>query len=413
MGIFSFLGTKKKQQQPTHAIALDIGTEVAKGLFFELTPAGTVIKASYYIKQPLEAMQAGRIINEKLVESTVSMVLDGLMRQVKDRPKNLPVILGIAGEMINGVAINANIERLRKPDMPIDPSEEKQLLSELFEQVATEGKAQLAEKTGIPEDKIMVLNITLTGGYIDGKPFKVLEGLQGRYLSASLYASFAPVQVTQGIFNIASRLGLDIKGIIVQPYAVASALAQDNIGFSGIIIDIGGGTTDIAVVNKGIDIQTQMIAFGGRAFTQRIAKEFSLSYNIAEEQKIKYSAGILESGLASRIREALQQDVRLWLDTVRTALAKIHVEDTYPEVIYLCGGGAMLPDLQDGILSYPWSKFLEFKHHPKLQIASVSKLDKIFDNTGQLNHPYDVTPAAIAHYMYELAKRPLYNYVGF
>ncbi len=411
-----FNKTTKTHLQDELFLSLDIGTEVAKGLLFKITDLGVTIVASYYVNQPLKAMQAGRVLDIDLVYSTANQVIDGLFKEInKVRIPNIKTIFGIAGELINGISVNAYINRMYVSNKPITEKEESVILTNLFDQIIVDGKQELANILGVTTNEVVVLNVSVNSFFVDGVFTSNIVGKTGSRISANLYASFAPVSVIKNLADITKKLRINLSGIVVQPYAVARSFKDvlTDPNFSGIFIDIGGGTTDIALVTEGGSIQTQMFAFGGRGFTQKIAKEFNLSYQLAEQRKIQYSSGTLPPDLTRKTREALREDARLWVDASRIAMQKFENVEKFPTTIYLCGGGAMLPDIQDTIVSYPWSNFLPFEKHPNVVLATPNKQDKVIDTTGKLTYPYDVTPIALARYFYDIINKPNYNYVGF
>ena len=417
MAFLNLFKKNKISQSPEDNIylALDIGTEVLKGLLFKITDLGVEIIASNYKKQPLVAMQAGRVIDIDAVIKGADSVINGLFEDIgRPRMPNVTTIFGIAGELINGVAISAHINRSKTSESIISESEEEAILNQLFEHIIASGKQELSESLGISPDEVVVLNVSINGMYIDGVVANQLAGNKGSRVSAFLYASFAPLNIIKKLSEVSKALRIKLAGIVVQPYAVARSFGPAlDPTLSGIFIDVGGGTTDVALVLNGFNIQTKMMAFGGRAFTNRLVTAFGLDYHLAEERKIKYSSGLLPADIARQTREALREDVRLWVDTVKTALQKMEGVDAFPDTIYLCGGGAMLPDLQSMLASYPWQQFLPFPKHPKVLLTTPVKQHHVYDKTGKLQYPYDVTPVALARYLYDIIKNPKYNYVGF
>jgi cell division protein FtsA len=80
---------------------------------------------------------------------------------------------------------------------------------------------------------------------------------------------------------------------------------EDSLDFSAIFIDIGGGTTDIAVVRNGGLEGTKMFGLGGRAFTKRLAQELNIGFEEAEMLKIKYAEGKLGFDVSAKIEKIL------------------------------------------------------------------------------------------------------------
>ncbi|PIY16916.1 hypothetical protein COZ14_04630, partial [Candidatus Dojkabacteria bacterium CG_4_10_14_3_um_filter_Dojkabacteria_WS6_41_9] len=295
----------------------------------------------------------------------------------------------------------------------ITEPEANSVVENVISDILTKGKGELAKRLDTTEDNVEVLQITVTGMFADGLKVDTVVGLASEEIVLNLYASFAPKTYVAKLREISQALDLEIASIVTQPFAVSRSFAGSwDSQFSGIFIDIGGGTTDVALVQNGDTIQTQMYAFGGRAFTKKIAQAMDVSYNIAEGRKIKYSTGELPQDLRDEVRRLLAPDVQLWLDALVVAMEEFENVPEFPAQFFLCGGGAMLPDLKEAILSYPWHKHLPFKRLPKVLLVTPDKLDRVYDKSGLLIHPYDVTPASLAKFYWDVIRQPNLNYLG-
>jgi len=234
-------------------------------------------------------------------------------------------------------------------------------------------------------------------------PVDSLVGYKGREVKLHFYASFAPKTYTEALRKVAHELGLDVVGIVSQPFSVARAFSgSSSRDFSAIFIDIGGGTTDIAVVDKGNVVETKMFAFGGRTFTKEIAKVLQIDTRHAEQRKIKYAEKELTRELSNTIQKIVYPVSKLWMKTLKTALSSCDDIDSFPPQIYLCGGGALLPEMKGAMLEFPWKKYLPFTVVPRIEFFKPDRLDKIVDNSGELKHVFDITPASLTKFAYDL-----------
>jgi cell division protein FtsA len=416
MKLFPFFGQKEKpkeKKEEKFLISLDIGTEVLKGLLFSMNDMGVDVWYSYQVKQQTHAMRSGVILNEETVLENARLVVQKLSDAVdpEDRPKRM--VLGMAGELINGITINVQYDRGRQAGKRITDQESQLIINSVISDILENGKAELAKRLGETEDQVEVLQITVTGLGADGISVPELEGTAPHDVQLNLYASFAPKAYIDTLRKLSQELGLGIASIVTQPFAVSRAfLGNDDPNFSGIFIDIGGGTTDVALVQNGNNIQTKMFAFGGRAFTKRISQSMETSFNVAEGRKIKYSLGELPLDMRDEVRRSLSSDVSLWVEALEVALEDLENVKQYPGQFYMCGGGAMLPDLKEAILAYAWYKRLPFKRIPKVQLVTPDKLDRVYDKSGLLVNPYDVTPASLARFYWEVLRKPHFNYLG-
>jgi len=384
-----------------------------KGLLFSMSNLGVDIWSSYQVTQQTHAMRSGVILNQDTVLENARLCVQKLVEKLDPDEVPTKMVLGMAGELVNGISIRVSYDRGRDANRKITEPEANSVVENVISDILTKGKGELAKRLDTTEDNVEVLQITVTGMFADGLKVDTVVGLASEEIVLNLYASFAPKTYVAKLREISQALDLEIASIVTQPFAVSRSFAGSwDSQFSGIFIDIGGGTTDVALVQNGDTIQTQMYAFGGRAFTKKIAQAMDVSYNIAEGRKIKYSTGELPQDLRDEVRRLLAPDVQLWLDALVVAMEEFENVPEFPAQFFLCGGGAMLPDLKEAILSYPWHKHLPFKRLPKVLLVTPDKLDRVYDKSGLLIHPYDVTPASLAKFYWDVIRQPNLNYLG-
>jgi len=414
MKLFSlFGGSKKVRTNSKYLLSLDIGTEVMKGLLFSMSNLGVDIWSSYQVTQQTHAMRSGVILNPETVIENARMCVQKLVEKLDPDEVPTKMVLGMAGELVNGISIRVSYERGNDAKRKISESEANTVVENVISDILTKGKGELAKRLDTTEDNVEVLQITVTGMFADDVKVDSIVGLSAEVIVLNLYASFAPKSYVAKLREISEALDLEIASIVTQPFAVSRSFAGSwDAQFSGIFIDVGGGTTDVALVQNGDTIQTQMYAFGGRAFTKKIAQSMDVSYTIAEGRKVKYATGDLPQDLRDEVRRLLAPDVQLWLDALVVAMEEFENVSEFPPQFYLCGGGAMLPDLKEAILAYPWHKYLPFKRLPKVLLVTPDKLDRVYDKSGLLIHPYDVTPASLAKFYWDVLRLPNLNYLG-
>ncbi|MFC1780571.1 cell division FtsA domain-containing protein [Patescibacteria group bacterium] len=218
----------------------------------------------------------------------------------------------------------------------------------------------------------------------------------------SLFLLFALPRV-RSLRTIAQSLGFEIISIIVEPYAITRAFegaAKED--FNAVFVDVGGGTTDVAVVSKGGIMGTKMMAIGGKVFTKRLEKKFDLSFNEAEKLKIEYSEREVSEGRKEEIRKIFNQDASVWVDGISLALEEFEDIDIYPSKFLLCGGGSLLGELKKAIVEYPWLQTLKFEKFPDVDFINPTNLKGLVDEKKLLKNVSDIAPAALAYMALEL-----------
>ena len=109
----------------------------------------------------------------------------------------------------------------------------------------------------------------------------------------SIFNAFAPLIHLGALQTVASMLDLELVAIVAEPYAVARCMDDEQVQQAGaLFIDVGGGTTDVALVRQGGIEGHAMFALGGRAFTKCLADRLELPFARAEEVKVDFARGL-------------------------------------------------------------------------------------------------------------------------
>ena len=402
MGLFSF----GKRESDRHAIALDVGTEFVKALVFRIDGDKAVILGSGKQRQRLSDMQGGRVTDISGVIQNCEAALDRAFEEAGVAPKQC--VIGIAGELVKGTTTTVYYKR-EKPKEKITVKELKEIIEQVQAKSFEKTRSDLAWETGHSEIDVKLVNSAVVDVKIDGYKVTNPVGFQGRDIQVGIFNAFAPIVHLGALQTIAEGLNLDLLSIAAEPYAVAQCVGlEDSAEFSSIFVDIGGGTTDIAVVRGGGVEGTRMFAIGGRVFTKSISDMLDLPFSEAEKLKIDYSTGKLgeKTEIREKISQALKNDCEVWLAGVQLALEEFSNVDLLPSKILLCGGGSLLPDIKDYLETKAWVKRLPFAKQPKIDFIKPSQLHSIVDETKKLTGSQDITPMGLANLAIDLVGSP-------
>lgn len=407
---------KEDKQEDEVLLALDVGTEFVKAVLFRQVEKSQEIEIVGYGKsrQHNSAMKGAMVINIEHVVNACDKAIgealtnaDEVLSQEDEEyvtPAPEKVMLGIAGEMVKGVTIMADYSR-EDPDMKIEQDEIDEVLISVKEHSFAQALDDIAAETGVEAKRLQEINTKINATYIDGIQVDKPLGMTGENITYRVFSTFAPSLHVNSLKEICSQLGLEILSVEVEPYAIARAVKgarKDN--YSAIFIDVGGGTTDIALVENGGVVATKMFAYGGKVFTKRLAGNLKMQIPEAEQTKVEYSKGNLNDTQARRIKEIFTSDSRVWAQGVEISLAEIQDIDSYPIQIYLCGGGSELPDLKEIMLEYSWLQSLPFAKHPKVEHLYPNQLEDLIDLTRLAKNPEDIAPLALARMYLEIDK---------
>lgn len=386
---------KPRKIKPENVIlALDIGTEFVKAVIAERTEDDNLIVIGVGKEhQNMGNMYAGAIADIPAVVSTCEKALSNAEGMAGVISKTC--VVGIAGELIKG---NTRTVRYRRKDSnkPISDQEMQLIIQRVQDKAGEQAKQEIALETDNPEVEVRLINSAIVSLSIDGYKVSNPIGFKGSDLMIQFYTAFAPLVHISAIEKVCAELNLDLLAVAVEPFAVCRACLGNELesNFSAIVMDIGGGTTDIAVVDDGGVEGTKMFGIGGRSFTHQIATRTGLDYDTAEAIKLQLGGVSLDQltlnhkeetvaeaekkneiqqilatpERAKKINTAISDNVEVWLGGVAVALEDFPLVEALPTRILLCGGGAGLASLQEALATSDWYTDLPFSRRPLVHL---------------------------------------------
>jgi len=385
---------KSKGVQKEHVLALDIGTEYVKALIVEVAGNTGKIQGIGRVRQTLGDMQSGYVTD-------ISGVIENAKEAIKQAEKMAGVvphqlIMGIAGELVKGDTSVIEYTR-NEPDVKINMEELRNIIHKVQWKAFEEVRGRLAYETGHNEIDVKLVNAAIIDVSIDGYKATNPVGFQGKQVTMSIFNVFAPLVHYGALQTIAAELDMDLLAITAEPYAVGRSIADESAGrVNAIIIDIGGGTTDVAVVQDGAVEGTKMFTLGGRSFTKRLSQSLNVSFDEAEKIKVAYSDGKLEKQSQKIVRESMESDTDVWLTGIVLTLSEFEGVGTLPSKIYICGGGSKLPEIKAALSGDHWYKKLPFAKKPQVNFLTPNEITGLTDGTKKLGGPEDITPMSLA-----------------
>lgn len=386
---------KPRKIKPENVIlALDIGTEFVKAVIAERTEDDNLVVIGVGKEhQNMGNMYAGAIADIPAVVSTCEKALSNAEGMAGVISKTC--VVGIAGELIKG---NTRTVRYRRKDSnkPISDQEMQLIIQRVQDKAGEQAKQEIALETDNPEVEVRLINSAIVSLSIDGYKVSNPIGFKGSDLIIQFYTAFAPLVHISAIEKVCAELNLDLLAVAVEPFAVCRACLGNELesNFSAIVMDIGGGTTDIAVVDDGGVEGTKMFGIGGRSFTHQIATRTGLDYDTAEAVKLQLGGVSLDQltlkhkeetvadaekkneiqqilatpERAKKINQAIADNIEVWLGGVAVALEDFPLVEALPTRILLCGGGAGLTSLQESLATSDWYIDLPFSRRPLVHL---------------------------------------------
>ncbi len=391
---------KHKPDYYQHFTVLDIGSEFVKVLI--LTRQGSDAMVLGVAKEPQApaSIENGAIVElDRVIEAS-----NRALETAEDMAGVIPGLatVGLAGELVKGFSSSVAYPRER-PDSRVKESELRNMLQLVQRRALHEAEhlLELERAYGNLEARLIQSNITRVR--IDGYPVANPIGYEGRHMDLTVFNTFAPLMQVGAVETVARDLDLDLVSMVSQPYAVARACAGDDAwDEGGIFIDMGGATTNVALLREGAVEGTRMFNLGGQALTRRIAGEFGLSFQDAEARKLRHSEGVLSPAERQRISGLLTGDVEVMLQGLHLSLVELARDEVLPANLYISGGASLLPEMGRELVKPAWREGLSFIREPDVRRLGPADVRNVIDATGLLQGPQDVTPLSLAnHFLHQ------------
>ncbi len=374
--------TEKNENQ--YLVGLDIGTEFVKALIGEVKNDAIEIIGVGRAHQQLSDMQAGAISDIAAVVQNCDSALSQAEKQAEVSARS--AVVGIAGELVKGTTVTVKCTR-KAPETSLDIDEIEQIIGLVQERAADRARRELFVDLGGKDIEIRLVNSALVSIEIDGYVVTNPLGFQGKDVVVQLYTAFAPMIHIGAIEKVTEELDLDLLAVAAEPFAVArSVIGNDpNQNKNAILMDVGGGTTDIAVIQEGGLQGTEMFGIGGRAFTRSIEREYDLDFTDAERHKLALTKDTLSEPEKARSLKAIDKTLDVWVSGVELALSEFDQLDYLPNQVLLCGGGSSLKPLVNRLKRQKWYGDLPFTKQPNIQHIDPKEVVNITDTTGRVN----------------------------
>ncbi|MGE3278547.1 MAG: cell division FtsA domain-containing protein [Candidatus Altimarinota bacterium] len=382
-------------------LCLDIGTAFIRAAVFQQEDDLLELKGYSTVPQQMGNIQGGSIIHLAQTIANVQEAVKKAENMARKSPKD--VVVGLSGELVKGTTVNLQYLRNR-PEKKIDAQELKSIIYELQWQAFDIVRKQISEEMCLPEMDLKLVNASIVSIRLDDSVVIDPRGMSGTKVEMEIFNCFAPVQHFGHIQTIAVELPYhELKGVFIQSFGVAHAMALNNSLESAIVIDIGAGTTDVCVMVDGKIIGNRSFAFGGNSLTKRISYELSMSFAEAESIKISYCEDELEKNSSKVIGDALQSDLDIWMSSLDFCLKELPMK-RLPHKILLCGKVSRMKEFKEVLLHHDW------EHHFPLdgETLEVHQLQYSDVFEGEENEKFDrefLPLLAVASTSYDL----LYN----
>ena len=255
-------------------VGLDIGTTKVAAIIGEVTENGVDIIGVGTC--PSEGLRQGVVVNIEATTNSIAQAIQEAEQMAAVEVQS--VFCGIAGGHIRGFSSLGQVSMRNREVTDLD-------VARVIEQ---------AKAVNIPLDRQIIHTLPLEY-MIDGQgQIKDPIGMSGVRMEVRAHVITAAMTSVQNIIKCCNRAGLDVIDVVLEPLASATSVLHDDERELGVIlIDIGGGTTDLAIYAEGQNVFTSVIVMGGHRITQDFAHGLHTSVAAAEAIKRKHGCALV------------------------------------------------------------------------------------------------------------------------
>ncbi|KAA5549343.1 cell division protein FtsA [Adhaeribacter rhizoryzae] len=307
----------------------------------------------------LEILGMGKAVSEGVVRGIVSNIdktVDAIKKAIKQAEEqsgiNIGIVnVGIAGQHIKSLQHNGSITRL-STDQEITVDDVNRLTNDMYRLVTPPGSEIIHV---MPQD----YKVDYEEGIVDP------VGMSGVRLEGNFHIITAQSNAINNINKCVNRAGLEIENLILEPLASSMSVLSEEEKEAGVaLIDIGGGTTDLAIFKDNIIRHAAVLPFGGNIITSDIKQGCMVMQNQAEQLKVKFGRAIADEASENEIvsipglRDRTPKEISLKnLAYIIEARMEEIIELVYSEIvrsgyansltagIVVTGGGSQLQNL--------------------------------------------------------------------
>ncbi len=376
--------------------ALDIGTRSVVGVVMQETSKGLEIIAAETFEHRQRSMIDGQIHDVEQVAEVVRKVKEAMEARL--------------GQTLDQVAVAAAGRSLRtvRTKIASQTDEYREITKEdvirIEMQAVQEAQQQLARDEHDSNDlNYHCVGYSIINYELDGYRIGNLAGQKGKNIGVDLIVTFLPRVVVDSLFTVLQRASLEMLSLTLEPIAastvvVPASMRQLNIA----LVDIGAGTSDIALTSDGAIVGYGMVPTAGDEITERISHQYLLDFNQAEDLKrmvqdrdeVEFTdvLGVYHRLPVGEVIAVMEESVGKLAFQISEKI--VFLNQKPPQAVICIGGGSLTPMLQDKL-----AENLGLSRQ-RVAIRGREAIAEVFGAQNMVG-PEAVTPIGIAVTAYE------------
>ncbi|WP_141433785.1 cell division FtsA domain-containing protein [Bacillus sp. 03113] len=371
--------------------ALDIGTRSVVGIILDKSNDQLKVVDVLSYEHTERAMLDGQIHDIIAVSKIINKIKGAL--EIKHGPLS-KVCVAAAGRALKTKRAKVAIPIQGKPAM------QKQDILHLELSAVQQAQALVADENQLESYTYYCVGYSVLYYHLDGEEIGNLTEQQGEEASVEIIATFLPKVVVESLISALHLAQLDMQALTLEPIAAINVLIPASMRRLNIaLVDIGAGTSDIAITNLGTVVAYGMVPIAGDEITEAISDQLLLDFPDAEQAKRQlYSLnniivtdilGLTSELSKEEILSQISPSINRLADAICHEILQLNNQIS-PKAVMLVGGGSLTPLLPE--------KVAEKLHLPanRVAIRGISAIPSLDYDEQSMQGPELVTPIGIA-----------------
>lgn len=377
-------------REPKLIFALDIGTRSVVGLVLEIKSDGMRLLASAVEEHSERAMLDGQIHDVEQVAKVVKRVKKRLEEKLGFSLKK--AVVAAAGRSL--ITVRQTFEQEISPWSEIDGEQVRSVELE-----AVRKAHQMLVKSREIRDRYYCVGYAVVSYQIDGQRIGNPVGQRGSLLGTEVIATFLPQIVVDSLIAVLERADLEVDVMTLEPIAAMELVVSSTMRHLNLaLVDIGAGTSDIAIIANGSVVAFAMVPLAGDEVTEKLCNSYLLDFMTGERVKrrlrdggvirFKDVLGATRSVSSEEMIESIKETVKEIAHQIANTI--IHLNNGSPQAVLCIGGGSLTPCFKDELAS-----FLGLSAD-RVAVRAAGEVIPVKGLSRRLSGPEGVTPLGIA-----------------
>lgn len=369
--------------------AIDIGTRSVVGLLCTITDSGGIRVEHHYIQgHPRRAMLDGQIHDVGQVSAVLIQIKEAL--EEKAGCKLEKAAIAAAGRTLTTLRTEAELKF----------SDAREITAQELHNLEALVLAKAREEMALEKDSLYCVGYSPVSYFLNGMKIANPIAQRGSSVGVKIIATFLPQEVVDSLFSALDKAGLEVGSLTLEPIAAMAVAVPPHLRSLNLaLVDIGAGTSDIAVSQEGTIISYGMVDMAGDEITETIAQHYLLDFNAAEAVKLALT-GQEHVEFCDVLGNKFREERQNILDIIEPVVEKLAlalataIKDNNgggsPAAVFCAGGGSLTPLLKDYLALH-----LELPPE-RIGIRTRANLEGVSFSGEELMGPDAVTPLGIA-----------------